>query len=797
MLTASIKNIAWKVSSLSPDLASVRYRAILPLLSLNALGIKSELFSSYKDITISDFDVLVIVKSFTPDDLYLAQQASKSGVKVFFDLCDNIFIDGYKGKLAVTPADFFKATLPFLSGITVTTNALQNVVNEITQGSVTCFVIPDGIETKKEFGAAKKLLGLAVKQSIHRDFSSFFEKIKKIGDFNVAVLDIDVKMKLLRSEIKSYLKPIRWVKQLYAAYDCSRAKITGLPRKVKRPILFIPNEIYFNGKKISKREVPSGLKKVIWFGNHGANYADFGITDLLLWRDSLEKVHKKIPLELIVVSNNRERFTKFISPFKCVTRYVEWSATAVENILPNVHATLIPNSKDPFSVCKSANRTVLSLNVGIPVVATLTPGLKELESVIYCGNPYENLMDCLMESKNTQEKLRKSKKIIRECFGPATIRHAALNAFTNAKASNIKKLDSSKIVIALNLIQDFEMAKPLVDALKAQGRSYAVWVSFSLAKKSRKVLGWLTQDEIPYFCLPDDQASSVKALYLEYGVESFLTMAETNLGPHKFTNTLTQVANEMGIKTFTFQHGYENIGITYSDEIHNIKKIDIAANHILTWGASETFHPDIKPDIQSKIIPVGCLKPATALEQIPTLLDERQGVIVGVFENLHWHRYSKAYQELFMDSLDKASVEFPNVTFFIKPHPAGMWLTSRYKGELPSQANIIIANPEDPKWDEPLLNDYLRRLDAVISTPSTVVLDSARAGLPTLVCGFDLKLEKFSSLKIASETQDWLDFVSQIVNGNTSQLKEHNRDFVSNAILNNDAISATLKLLSA
>lgn len=798
MNTKKVTNIAWKVGNLSPDLASVRYRAILPILALNNLGIKSSIFDSSNNINLDEFDALFIIKSFTPDDLMLAQQAQYKNKPVLFDLCDNIFIPDYKGKQIVSPAEMFRAIMPFLSGITVTTSALQDVVNKITCGNIPCFIVPDGIETRKEYKEAQRILSQASRQGAKENFIGLLRSIKTGSQLKTeSIVELlKTKKNHLKADFKNYLKPITWIQRLYTIYDFLRAKLTGAPRKVSKPIPFFAKEIYFSGKKISKQEIPANAKKVIWFGNHGAKYAQFGILDLLPLRNSLEKAHTLTPIELVVISNNRDRFVKYIANFKCFTRYVEWSANAVESILQTGTVCLVPNSKDEFSICKSANRTVLSLNANVPVIATLTPGLKELESAIYCDDPYLGLIECLTQPAKAKEKVIQGKKLIKQLYGSAAVGSAAMRALTNTKKPEIPTPHKARIVVALHLIQDYELAKPLISALKNAGESYIALVSFSLARKSFKTLQWLSQDQVPYMCLPDEIASIDPKIFNRLGAEKFLTMAETNLGPHKFTHTLTQLANLSNVNTYTFQHGYENIGITYSDNIHDIKNIDIAANHILTWGNADTFHPDIKKAIKEKTIPVGCIKPVWPEIQGVTPIDELEGLVIGIFENLHWHRYSASYQKQFLLALDKCAEQFPDVTLFIKPHPAGMWLTSRYKGELPKNTNIIIANPSDPKWETPSFSDYLRNIDAVISTPSTVVLDAARAGLPTLVCGFDLTLHKFAPLCIAKTEQDWCDFVETVKRKQVSELTQKNIDFINSALINDDAINNTLKLLS-
>lgn len=795
----TIKKIGWKTSGLSPDLASVRYRAILPILSLQAEGVDFQIISSPTNIDFSQIDAIVIVKSFTPEDLFLAQQAHINHVPVFFDLCDNIFIVEYKGKQTVTPAEMFYAIMPFLSGITVTTSSLQEVVDGITQHKIPSFIVPDGIETAKEYKAAKAILTQAAKNDLQQNISTLIHSlndIKKIKGLTYFKLK-KLKSLQLHYHIKNYLKPATWISNLYSVYDFFRSKITNTPRKISKPLPFFTNDIYFSGNTIANHDIPINIKRVIWFGNHGAKYANFGMLDLLPLRNSLEKVNKVVSIELIVVSNNRDKFLKYISRFECITRYVEWSATAVDDLLKTADAVLVPNSKDSFSICKSANRTVLSIKANVPVVATLTPSLEGLKEAIYCDDFFGDLKNCLLNPAEARKKVTIGKKLIKKLFG----QQAIANAFLHALKKPYRPSDSdlkSNIVIALNLVQDYELAKPIATALKQNHIPFTIWISFSLTRNSPKTLQWLTEEQIPYLCLPDDFAlTSQYNLFTLYDVKCLLTMVETNLGPHKFTFTFTELANNSNVKTFTVQHGYENIGLTYSDNVHNIQKIKMASKHILTWGNQDTLHTEIKDYIKHRIIPVGCIKPVWPSQTTPTPLDQLDGIIIGIFENLHWHRYSADYQQQFIDSINICAAKYPAITFFIKPHPAGMWLTSRFKGSVPQGPNILIANQAESVWEKPVLGDFMRKLSAVISTPSTVILDSARADIPTLVCGFDLQLDKFEPLPIAKTTSDWLAFVQKLETNNTADLHQKNTQFVERAVIQGDAIDSTLKLLLA
>ena len=152
-----LKNITigWKVNSLNFNIASFRYRAILPILALDSL-VKSKVFADPCLENLTGLDALVIVKSFTFQDYMLAQEAVKNKIPVIFDLCDNIFINKYGASKSELPSDIFLFITNHLNAIVVTTEKLADIVRENTGNRIPIYVVPDGIETPALLLAAKK-----------------------------------------------------------------------------------------------------------------------------------------------------------------------------------------------------------------------------------------------------------------------------------------------------------------------------------------------------------------------------------------------------------------------------------------------------------------------------------------------------------------------------------------------------------------------------------------------------------------------------------------------------------------
>ncbi len=117
----------------------------------------------------------------------------------------------------------------------------------------------------------------------------------------------------------------------------------------------------------------------MWFGNHGATYAKFGMLDLLDIQTELEDIASKMDVKLVVISDNLDKYKQNILPLKIKSEYIAWNPTVVEQEFARASVVVIPNPLEMFSICKSANRAVLALKHGVPVVATSTSALQPLE----------------------------------------------------------------------------------------------------------------------------------------------------------------------------------------------------------------------------------------------------------------------------------------------------------------------------------------------------------------------------------------------------------------------------------
>lgn len=750
--------IGWCVSTLSLDVASIRYRAILPAVALEAEGHRCEIFEHSNPPALETLDVLVVVKDFSIEAFGLMQRASRLNIPVIFDLCDNIFVPGYGKYSASVPREMFKAIVKLTSVVSVTTEPLARVVEGHAAG-VPVHVIPDGMLDVSVNEALDRALIMARNAGKARKPRPVHPLTRKARSAKKLARSVSISgvLKKLVQRWRSLFSPgfyFRMARRV-AVYALKKGKAAYQRYQARKAI--VASAPPFEAHAELVETLSPTAKRLLWFGNHGADYANFGIRDLLLIRSALETIAQEHDVELVVVSNNRAKYAEFISPMAIRTRYVEWSARSVEQEMQRAHVVLIPNSLDAFSVCKSANRTVHALTYGLPVVATNTPSLKPMEGGIVVDDFLGGLRRYLTSPEDVAADVALGQKLAREHFSAESIARAWSHAIAQSKGTSYVEPPAPDVIFVLHLMQDLDIILPVI--LEAQERSvpFEVWCSAALLNKSPRVLKAL--QSIHVFPVVIVEGQNVVLPTMRQATKAMLSAAETNLAPHALTRVITERANAAGLKTATLQHGFENVGLTYSDEIHHVQKIDFAAKTVYIWGPLETLHPDVIEATREKCLPVGCPKTVSDATVDLDHLVAPGKTVIGIFENLHWHRYDDPYREFFLEGVQTLAQRFPEIVFLIKPHNAGLWLTKRYKGDRPAAPNLLIADPENSEWQKYTSDQLMGRMAAVVTSPSTVALDAARRGISVAIVTHQMELDQYAPLACISCAQDWIDFV--------------------------------------
>lgn len=142
---------------------------------------------------------------------------------------------------------------------------------------------------------------------------------------------------------------------------------------------------------IAEHVVPTGTRgrgagTLLWFGSHGSPNAPSGITDLLGIAPHLREAHGRTPFELVVASNDREKFDKLAPQLGVPSRYVEWTHARFGQLLGEADAVLLPLSDNPFVACKTHNRITTALWAGVPVVADPLESYREFAPFAWIGD---------------------------------------------------------------------------------------------------------------------------------------------------------------------------------------------------------------------------------------------------------------------------------------------------------------------------------------------------------------------------------------------------------------------------
>ncbi len=350
------------------------------------------------------------------------------------------------------------------------------------------------------------------------------------------------------------------------------------------------------------------------------------------------------------------------------------------------------------------------------------------------------------------------------------------------------------ILFFIQVITDVDLLRPIVaEARRRAGASVRIVViakAFRRTPELRRILA----DTLPEFeTIDEDDVESGAAPRLD-GVGAVFSATESSAPAHRAAHSLARRANRLGLRTYTMQHGYESVGLTWFDADYPPGAIRFESRTIFTWGPLERLHSDVLPETRAKCVAVGCGRAAT-----PAALarPEGRGSLVAVFENLHWNRYPPPYRSAFLRNLESTAREHPDTTFVVRPHPRGKWLTRHCDEPLPRAANVVIAPSEDPRWTSYCAPALIEFADGVITTPSSVALDAAVRGRPTAVVADGLDLAAYAPLPLLQRGEDWDAFVSGLAPPRRAALAERAARFVEASILPGDgAVRIVDRLIS-
>lgn len=124
---------------------------------------------------------------------------------------------------------------------------------------------------------------------------------------------------------------------------------------------------------------------VLWFGNAGTVDPPFGLVDLERAIPELNAVAARRALRLVVVTSARSRARDTVRDARFPTRVVRWSRARLPAVARRCAVAILPVGEHPFARCKSPNRLILALRLGLPVVASRIPAYEAFASCAHLG----------------------------------------------------------------------------------------------------------------------------------------------------------------------------------------------------------------------------------------------------------------------------------------------------------------------------------------------------------------------------------------------------------------------------
>jgi glycosyltransferase involved in cell wall biosynthesis len=354
--------IAWRVRADDVDVASVRYRCTTPARHLAALGVESTLSWGGSDPLASPRpDAVVFVKAFGPAELDAAERASAAGVRVLLDVCDNLFSRDYPASASGQDPATFRRMAELAAAITTTGPALAEILRREVGARAPVHEIPDPVETPED---------------------------------------------------------VRWAQRFVWRERLRRRSPGALAHGAHRDLRDL-------GRRLAPVSRGGGDEpRVIWFGNVGSTTPRFGLINLLDASDQLVAAHERTPFRLLILTGDPGEHRARLEALPFQTRFARWHRRAAFRHLPGSAAALVPFAHDDFNRVKSANRAVLALSQGVPVVAARIPSLEPLADCIELDDFDAGLSRYLADPAHAHEHVARAGEVIERVYSGAAVARA-------------------------------------------------------------------------------------------------------------------------------------------------------------------------------------------------------------------------------------------------------------------------------------------------------------------------------------------------------------------------------------
>lgn len=218
------------------------------------------------------------------------------------------------------------------------------------------------------------------------------------------------------------------LRKMVAVADVITVSTTALGELVERPYIVIDDMVddsWYSDLARFCRPVLRLFRKriftVAWFGSSGSEMPRFGLVDLQMVIGELNALHQQIGIRLMVISNSESKTKQYTEAAQFPVEYHKWTQRSFPFLMQQADATIIPVDVNPFTFCKTNNRPVLSLLLGVPVVATSVPSYLPLSGFVLFENWRENLSAYAKDERLGRMHVAAGRQFIRKNFNREVI----------------------------------------------------------------------------------------------------------------------------------------------------------------------------------------------------------------------------------------------------------------------------------------------------------------------------------------------------------------------------------------
>jgi hypothetical protein len=302
------------------------------------------------------------------------------------------------------------------------------------------------------------------------------------------------------------------------------------------------------------------------------------------------------------------------------------------------------------------------------------------------------------------------------------------------------------VLAFIDLVQDVDVMLPVLQAIRADGTlRLKIAVSRWLSRESPRTEALLHEHGFDFTLVRRRDVVEGRSPSLR-GMAAVISAAESSHPAHTAAHALARRARNAGLRAYALQHGFENLGLFGLEAAGAL----FASEVVFCWYPPTAVPDEVPGETRAKLVHAGRPDPLPSREK-------GHGFDVGVFENLHWERYSEADRLAFQEGFAAAAGALPRTRFLLRAHPAGGW-ADRFGHELARFGNITVAGAAEGRSRLESGADLVRGLGRVITTPSTVALDAAVAGRPVALASDGGPA--YHPLPVLRTPQDWIEFAS-------------------------------------